>query len=297
MELIFVIVGTGVAAALVSFVVAASDNTALDPIDPSGAEIAVKRSIRHHPKVRGFLAQRTDRTKAGGWMLTAGFVIVFLAALLIGVVLQLINHSSWAKRIDKSVAAWGSDHASSESVDVIKFITNFGASKWAIAALTVVAIIDYVRRRNPEVFAFAAAVAVGELVLHNVLKLVVHRARPDVLHLVTANGYSFPSGHTVNAAAIWSAIALILGRNQRRAVRAALAGGAALIALSVATSRALLGVHWVTDVVAGLGIGWGWFLLVAVIFGGRRQRMGDPSADDVANTPSAKSAKQPSAAR
>ncbi len=296
MGLILVIVGIGVTAAIISFVVAASDSTPLDPIDPAGAEIAVKRSIRHHPKVRRFLAQRTDRTRAGGWMLTAGFVVVFCASLLTGVVLQLINHSDWAKRIDKSVAAWGSDHASSESVDVIKFITNFGASKWAIAALTVVAVIDFARRRNAEVFAFAAAVAIGELVLHNVLKVVVHRARPDVLHLVTANGYSFPSGHTVNAAAIWSAIALILGRNRRRSARAALAGAAALIALAVATSRALLGVHWVTDVVAGLGIGWGWFLLVAVIFGGRRQRLGDPSAEDVANTPSAKSTKQAASA-
>ena len=54
-----------------------------------------------------------------------------------------------------------------------------------------------------------------------------------------------------------------------RAVRAVLAAGAALVAIVVATSRALLGVHWVSDVVAGLALGWGWFLLVAVAFGGR----------------------------
>ncbi len=55
--------------------------------------------------------------------------------------------------------------------------------------------------------------------------------------------------------------------------------GAALIAIVVATSRALLGVHWVSDVVAGLALGWGWFLLVAVVFGGRTQRLGDPVSD------------------
>jgi undecaprenyl-diphosphatase len=55
-----------------------------------------------------------------------------------------------------------------------------------------------------------------------------------------------------------------------------LAGGAALVAVVVATSRALLGVHWVSDVVAGLTLGWGWFLLVAIVFGGRKQRLGDP---------------------
>ena len=55
-----------------------------------------------------------------------------------------------------------------------------------------------------------------------------------------------------------------------------LAGGAALVAIVVATSRALLGVHWVSDVLAGLALGWTWFLLVAVVFGGRKQRLGDP---------------------
>ena len=61
-----------------------------------------------------------------------------------------------------------------------------------------------------------------------------------------------------------------------------LAGGAALIAIIVATSRALLGVHWVSDVLGGLAFGWGWFLLVAVVFGGRAQRLGDPVVDAAA---------------
>lgn len=58
--------------------------------------------------------------------------------------------------------------------------------------------------------------------------------------------------------------------------RALLAAGAALTAVAVAASRALLGVHWLTDIVAGVAIGYGWFLICAVMFGGRAQRLGDP---------------------
>ena len=55
-----------------------------------------------------------------------------------------------------------------------------------------------------------------------------------------------------------------------------------VIAVAVAASRALLGVHWLTDVIGGLAVGWGWFLLVAIAFGGRAQRLGDPVTDQPA---------------
>ena len=89
-------------------------------------------------------------------------------------------------------------------------------------------------------------------------------------------GPSFPSGHAAAAAAAWPAIALVLGRGCPRVARALLAAAAALIAVAVAASRALLGVHWLTDIVAGVAIGYGWFLICAVMFGGRAQRLGDP---------------------
>jgi undecaprenyl-diphosphatase len=56
------------------------------------------------------------------------------------------------------------------------------------------------------------------------------------------------------------------------------------VACLVAASRALLGVHWLTDVVAGLAVGWTWFFVVAVIFGGRLQRFGEPT-ERLATTP------------
>jgi undecaprenyl-diphosphatase len=278
-KLSLVVLLCGVGAALLAFALSASRRVEVDPVDPAAPERAVRRSIFSHPRVARFLRARMDRKTAGGFLLTASFVVLFAVAIVVGLLLDSINDHSWLANADRSVADWGSQNGKSETIDVLKLVTQLGSTLVVTAALLLTAVIDYLRRRSAEVFAFVAAIGVGELVLANVLKQLVSRDRPNVLHLVVANGYSFPSGHTCAAAAAWSAIALVLGRDRPKFVRAALAGMASLIAVSVAASRALLGVHWLTDVVAGLAVGWGWFMIVAIIFGGRAQRLGDPVAD------------------
>ena len=279
MILIAIIIGCGIAAAVGAFALSASRKIEADTVDPAAAERAVKRSIRHHPKVRRFLEQRMDRTSAGGYLLTAAFALVFAASLVLGLLLALIDNNRTVQDVDRRVSEWGSTHAGSKAVDVVELVTNFGTTWVVFLVLAVVATADFIRRRNYEVFLFVAVVGLGQNLLNNLLKIVVRRDRPAVLQLMDVHGFSFPSGHTAAAAACWSAVALVLGRDRPRAVRAVLAAGAALIAVVVATSRALLGVHWVSDVVAGLALGWGWFLLVAVVFGGRTQRLGDPVSD------------------
>jgi membrane-associated phospholipid phosphatase len=277
--LIGIVVGCGVAAAVAAFALSASRKVEVDTVDPTAAERAVKRSIRHHPKIRRFLEQRVDRTSAGGYLLTAAFALVFAATLVLGLLLVLVDDNSTVQDLDRTVSEWGSTHAESEAIDVVEVITNLGTTWVVFVVLAIVATVDFVRRRNYEVFLFVAAVGLGQNLLNNLIKVLVRRDRPAVLQLMDVHGFSFPSGHTAAAAACWSAVALVLGRDRPRAVRAVLAGGAALVAVVVATSRALLGVHWVSDVVAGLALGWGWFLLVAVVFGGRTQRLGDPVID------------------
>jgi membrane-associated phospholipid phosphatase len=279
MSLPLIVLLSGMAAAVAAFCLSASRTIRADPVDPSVEQQAVRRSLWRHPRVERFLRERLDRRSAGGFLLTASLVVLFVVALIVGVVLDMIDNSSGLASADQSVAEWGSTHGTTTTAHALKWVTQLGSTVVVTLALLIVATVDYLRRRNIGVFAFVAAVGVGELVLNNLLKLIVHRERPAVLHLVVAHGYSFPSGHTVAAASAWSAIALVLGRDKPRIVRALLAGGAALIAISVATSRALLGVHWLTDVIAGLAIGWGWFTIVAIIFGGRAQRLGDPVSD------------------
>ncbi len=50
-----------------------------------------------------------------------------------------------------------------------------------------------------------------------------------------------------------------------------------VITVAVAASRVLLGVHWLTDVIAGATVGWAWFFVITLVFGGRILRFGEPA--------------------
>ena len=274
-----VILAMALGMALVAFVLSATSH--VDKVDPTNAEHAVAGSIRSHPKLRRFISQRLDRTSAGGLLLTLSFALLFGVALVLGVLLDMINGSSGLARWDAGVAQFGADHATGGAIRVVEAVTQLGARWVTVIALLAAATIDWFRSRKLEVFVFVAVVSLGEMLLNNTIKVIVSRERPSVLQAVTAHGWSFPSGHSSAAAAAWAAVALVLGRNRPRQVRALLAAAAVLIAVGVATSRALLGVHWLTDVIGGLALGWGWFMLVAIAFGGRRQRLGEPVEEAV----------------
>ena len=71
-----------------------------------------------------------------------------------------------------------------------------------------------------------------------------------------------------------------------------LTGLAAGVAVGVAASRVLLDVHWLTDVIAGLSLGWAWFALCAIAFGGRILRFG-AAAEAAARVAKATPARSP----
>lgn len=89
------------------------------------------------------------------------------------------------------------------------------------------------------------------------LKLHFLRARPDSLpHLVTVDGFSYPSGHSLSATAIYMTAAILVSQMTRsKTLRIGVLSIGALLSVGIAASRVYLGVHYFSDVVAGISLG------------------------------------------
>ena len=139
-------------------------------------------------------------------------------------------------------------------------VITWAGSVWLLGPLALIASILLLRAGMREGALIVALGLLGGALMADVIKLLVARPRPAVEHLQAVSGYSFPSGHATQAAAFW--VSLLL------AVRPLLSAGAGVRAggvrvradrgLAVCASRIVLGVHYPSDVVAGVLLGGGW---------------------------------------
>jgi undecaprenyl-diphosphatase len=196
------------------------------------------------------LEVRLTVAAAGAVALLVPFAL--LAALVVGNV-------GWMHRLDRAVTERLNDFALDHPawVHSMAIWSNvFDPWVWRVGA--VVLIIWLVRHGDRSLAWWVAITMAAGGLLGVLLKLLVGRHRPDLLEPVArAAGYAFPSGHALNnalAAAVFLLILLPLARG-RPGLRAVLWTAAVLVPLLTALSRVALGVHWTSDVLAGLLLG------------------------------------------
>jgi undecaprenyl-diphosphatase len=193
------------------------------------------------------------------------------------IVLVMIHTNTGFARLDRSVSLFGAHHATALSTRFLRFYTQLGGALVIVPLGVIVAIAEAIRQRSVAIVAFLTLVVGGQFLVANVIKAIVDRARPNFDQLTGFSGPSFPSGHAVATAGCLAAFALVIGRRRSIKVRAILAGLAVGLATGIACCRVMLGVHWLTDVLGGLALGWAWFALCSIAFGGYQLRFGAPA--------------------
>jgi undecaprenyl-diphosphatase len=223
---------------------------------------------------RAAAAARHDPEKATELALALALAAVLVGGLVLALLAAVVRNTDVLAGLDTSAAEWGDRHATAFSQDAIALVTRLGEAWVVVPVAIAVAAIEITRTRSRWVVPFLLAVMLGGTLLTEAIKQLIDRARPELEPVAATLGPSFPSGHTSTAAASWAAFALVAGRWWGPRAWPALAGAAVGIAVAVAASRVLLDVHWLTDVLAGLALGWAWFAVCAIAFGGHALRFG-----------------------
>ncbi len=180
------------------------------------------------------------------------------AGLLMGLVviaLQVSQHG-WLVDVDNAVTAWLVGHRTPAANQIALMVTNaFGPAETACAAALVAAVA--VVRFRCFLSGLTVVVAVGGAsALCTAMKLLLARNRPPVgIQETLETDYSFPSGHVTGTVALIGMLVVVVGMHQSDAVNRWLACAAVVVVAAVALSRLYLGVHWLTDVLAGVLLG------------------------------------------
>ena len=222
----------------------------------------------HYPRQWRLLSRRFAPGEAAGLTLTLGVATVLALGMGFGELLDNVLDGEGIAVADHPVVLFLAAHRQPWSTTAARVISDMG-SPVGVAVTAVVAgvALAWVRRSGLPLLVFALG-AGGIGVINMTVKRLVGRDRPPLATaMLDAQGFSFPSGHTVGTTVVWLLSAWMIGHwvIGRRAIQVAVWTGALLMIVAVGATRVYLGVHFPSDVLAGWALGATWAVTIALV--------------------------------
>lgn len=212
--------------------------------------------------ISGGLRRSIDRagTVLGGLgiFLVVGIVVAAVATWAFGEFAEKVM-SGQTQSFDEAVLRWVSAHHTHSLDTIMLEITSLGTGSVVMMIVGVAALFLALTRHRYSAALLLASTAGGGL-LNLILKNFFGRPRPHVFEWGTnALSSSFPSGHAMSATVVYVTVGYLAARLEKskwaRAMTLVVAGA---IVAAISASRVYLGVHYPSDVAAGIIIGIGW---------------------------------------
>ena len=222
--------------------------------------VALVVTVFHAAKER---TRRRPEAEFGRFAYLALHLILGLAGLIgFAIFLSIameIGRPSEATRIDLALARALHGATSPMTTDALRGVTFLGEA-WSQVTIGVLVAVGLLRARL-KLWTLGWVVALaGGGILNEILKLLYARPRPVFAHpILTASGFSFPSGHSMGTF-ILGGMAAYFGvlHTQGRGRHVGIVALALGWAVTMGFSRIYLGVHYLTDVLGGFAAGACW---------------------------------------
>ena len=208
--------------------------------------------------VRGIARLAKNVYATFGIILCAGAAVAITGTYLFA---EFAGHVSSGKTqaFDDAVLRWVAEHRTPALEPVMLEITFLGTGTVVVVLVAVCGMFLWLSNHKYSAVLLLVS-TIGGIFLNNLLKVGFGRPRPDIIdwgtHVVS---WSFPSGHAMSAAVVYGTVAYLAARLQRRQFhRVITLGVTVILILLIAASRVYLGVHYPSDVLAGIIIGLAW---------------------------------------
>jgi undecaprenyl-diphosphatase len=208
--------------------------------------------------LRASTAKADSLIGALGIFLVGGLIIAVVGTALFVALASYVRSGS-SQAFDESVIRWLAAHHTRSLDAAMLEITALGTGIVVMMVVAVAALFLVLTEHKYSAILLLAS-TFGGLVLNAVLKLGFNRPRPSiVVPVVNAVSSSFPSGHAMSAAIVYSTVAYLAARLQKRSWARWLVMIAAFsVVAAISISRLYLGVHYPSDVLAGIIVGLAW---------------------------------------
>jgi undecaprenyl-diphosphatase len=215
------------------------------------------RDVFYH-SLREIAKHANNFYTALGIYVVAGGLLAVLGAWGFVALAEKVRQGS-TQVFDDAVLHWMGQHRVAWVERVVLEVTPLGTA--VVVGVIVVVAGLFLINTDHRLSALLLLIATGGgIVLNTILKVIFSRPRPQIFEWATyATSSSFPSGHAMSAAIVYSTVAYLVARLERRLwARWLTMLGTMLLVLVICFSRVYLGVHYPSDVLAGVIVGLAW---------------------------------------
>lgn len=206
---------------------------------------------------------------------TSQVLILLFTEIILGLFLSFFSMYIFSKiaanvlnndlfNFDKNISSFIYLFRSPFFTQIMTFFSIIGWDGLVFLAVLVVGFLVWKRHKHEAIFFFTAFA--GGVVMNYFLKFYIARPRPFDQALTLESFYSFPSGHTMNSFVFYGMLSFFIfrfTRNKKISIFVSLA--CVLLILLIGVSRVYLGVHYPTDVLAGMVAGFWWLITVLLV--------------------------------
>ncbi len=147
--------------------------------------------------------------------------------------------------------------------NILYVITEIGSTIGVIIVL-ITSLISFIKTKKLSDFKYVLMNTIIGVLLMKGIKEIVRRVRPS-WKWIKEGGYSYPSGHTISAVLLYGTLLLIVSKNVQGKLRKPLIAFLSVMMILIPISRIYFGVHYLTDVLASVILGFIILIITSII--------------------------------